>query len=638
MPRNSATNRSKQRNYNAAIAFNGSSSELLKSTPTGLNTGSGSMSFVTWAFINNRTLVTYADLLAPVMGRRFCLGYSGFCYYFSDGVNGANNLTLTDAQFESIGTNKFVRLVWALTSTAVSIYCNGALIKTQSLGVTMNSGTYTKLTIGDTGSGLQYVNGILADSYFTNSALSLEEVQEDYYKAVYPSGLASAWLMGEGAGSAITDRVGSNSLTAANITWTSQTPAKSRKLSVNANMVKNGDFEYAPPFTAATTTDSRWIDGTAAGSTTNDLFLFAFSRTGSNGQAYFDNTVTRNSASLFSIKVSTTGVNTLARARTLRVVDAPNVLAYGIPLSPNTSYTLSGWMKTAYVSGGATTGAFFRVSERTASSTQLATNDTTYIKVTSDWTRYTTTFTTNASTRYGEIQLLVEGNIGTATLVMDAWFDDIVLTPVYPEGRVPANGNLVKNFDFEVAPTFVAAHTSAAKWIDGTAAGSTTNATYKWAALSGAVTVSASVSFDSTVAHSGSSSLKLSTLDASGAIGVSHTLATSPPATNTVLIPLNPSTSYTLNFYLKTTNVATNGAFAFVREYSSTLGTLVTTNTSKLSGTNDWTLVTLTFTTSATTQYGAIALFNNVAGNISDAWFDDIYLAKTTNPGRVLIT
>ena len=35
------------------------------------------------------------------------------------------------------------------------------------------------------------------------------------------------------------------------------------------NLLTNGDFEYAPPFTAATTSATRFIDGTATGSANN---------------------------------------------------------------------------------------------------------------------------------------------------------------------------------------------------------------------------------------------------------------------------------------------------------------------------------------------------------------------------------
>lgn len=58
--------------------------------------------------------------------------------------------------------------------------------------------------------------------------------------------------------------------------------------------------------------------------------------------------------------------------------------------------------------------------------------------------------------------------------------------------------------------------------------------------------------------------------------------------------------------------------------------------------TTDWTFYTTTFTTGATTSY--IVFDHRVYGHqgaatlIMDAWFDDIYLAKTTNPGRVVIT
>ena len=397
-------------------------------------------------------------------------------------------------------------------------------------------------------------------------------------------------------------------------------------------MVRNGDFEYAPPFTAATTTANRYIDGTAGGSTTNNLFGgWSLQTIATAVSAQFDTSVFHSRTA--SMKLSTTNasgsVAVFSCLNSGGAVTATNSAEF-FNLSPNTTYTLSGYVKTSN-----TLAARIRITELTQAQGIGTTTSATSVVGTNDWTFCSVTFTTAATTRFGLIRLAND----TAGNTSDAWFDDISLLPVYPEGRVPANGNLVKNFDFEVVPTFVAATSTTSRWVDGSAGGSTTNSTYKWKAY---INVAAcSVQFDDTVSHSGTKSLKISSTDATGNgfadIGVSIGSSTSVSSLQ-FAIPVLPSTSYTLTGWIKTNNVPTNGAFLQFTTYDPAGTRIDNTASTKLSGTNDWTQITLTTTTGATAQYLTVGLMKNVAGNISDAWFDDIYLAPTTNPGRVIIT
>lgn len=125
--------------------------------------------------------------------------------------------------------------------------------------------------------------------------------------------------------------------------------------------------------------------------------------------------------------------------------------------------------------------------------------------------------------------------------------------------------------------------------------------------------------------------MKLSTLNTSGIVTVGNYRTTTPTQASAFeLLQLLPSTSYTISGWVMTNNVVTNGAWIEVREYSATLSNLITSFTSRLSGSNGWTKLTKTFTTQATTAFVVVFLRNNVAGNISDAWFDDIVLFPTT--------
>lgn len=196
--------------------------------------------------------------------------------------------------------------------------------------------------------------------------------------------------------------------------------------------------------------------------------------------------------------------------------------------------------------------------------------------------------------------------------------------------------NLVYNGNFEYAPAFTAATTAGDVWINGTAGGSNTNDVYGWGTV---ITVNGSASFDTSVKYSGSASIKLSCINATGqvTVGPSKLLAT-PAFSNSKPIPVLPNTSYTLTALVKTNNVAANSAFIDMREYTGALAIVTTTSSTRLSGTNDWTLLTCTATTGATTRFIMPILRNNVAGNVSDAWFDDIKLRPTTPVTRTAIT
>lgn len=187
---------------------------------------------------------------------------------------------------------------------------------------------------------------------------------------------------------------------------------------------------------------------------------------------------------------------------------------------------------------------------------------------------------------------------------------------------------LITNGDFELAPTFVAAQT-ADNWIDGTAAGSSTN-TYGWWASPRATAIA--VQFDSSKSHGGTYSLKISTTNVTGRARVFNVIASAGNITATVanapyLIPVSPNTSYTLTGYAQTNNVAASGAFIEMVELDSAYVVGTATPSNKLTGTvSAWTLLTATVTTGATTVYMAVDMQNAVAGNISDAWFDDLLL------------
>lgn len=203
-----------------------------------------------------------------------------------------------------------------------------------------------------------------------------------------------------------------------------------------SNLVKNYNFENAPPFTAAQTSGvNRWIDGSAGGLVSDTAYPYGWGTiTITNGVSIkYDTSVYYSGTT--SMKLSTTATNSAVAVASSKGTSVSDGVLTGIPVTPSTSYTLSFMMKTNYVSGDATSGAYVDLSERTGGYATVLNTPSTKVKTTTGWTSYSITVTTGATTRFIMPLLRVIGNDGTATLIMDAWFDDIVLTPTTPITR-----------------------------------------------------------------------------------------------------------------------------------------------------------------------------------------------------------
>lgn len=200
-------------------------------------------------------------------------------------------------------------------------------------------------------------------------------------------------------------------------------------------------------------------------------------------------------------------------------------------------------------------------------------------------------------------------------------------------GRVASTrtNSILYNGDFEVAPTLTTFHTTnTSRWFDGTTIGSIAKKAQGWGVRSAGITSTVEMGFDSSVSHSGTYSMKLDLKTTSAAC----TASTCPNNLLSEMFRLSPNTTYVFTAWCKTTTVATNAAFVDIFEVSAANSILVTNSTNKLTGTNDWTLLTKNFTTNASTVFGFINLRNSVTGNVSVAWLDDLLLIPATT-GRV---
>ncbi|MFA5871074.1 MAG: carbohydrate binding domain-containing protein [Candidatus Paceibacterota bacterium] len=139
---------------------------------------------------------------------------------------------------------------------------------------------------------------------------------------------------------------------------------------------------------------------------------------------------------------------------------------------------------------------------------------------------------------------------------------------------------------------------------------------------------STSAMIDNSVTYLGHKTLKISTLDTSGrgritfGLDPSSSVDYNVSTVKKVGIPVKPSTTYKFSCLAKTNNAYTNSVYLSTRQISDT-GVRVASEaiSNRISGTNDWTLLTITFTTEATASYMALGFYDNVAGNIGSANF-----------------
>jgi hypothetical protein len=193
--------------------------------------------------------------------------------------------------------------------------------------------------------------------------------------------------------------------------------------------------------------------------------------------------------------------------------------------------------------------------------------------------------------------------------------------------------NLIGNPGFENAPAFTAATNTNGRFIDGTAGGSLTNSAYSWLISGAQGTMSAQ--FDNSTSHSGTYSLKLSTLAVNSYIEVNPC----GQAGKIIgywgkAIPVIPSTAYPISYWMKTNYVSgdsNSGAYITSIE-SDSLGNNVnsTAQGPAVKTTTGWTQYGFTKVTASNTAFMQIQMpiygHTGTGTLIMDAWFDDLYL------------
>lgn len=330
---------------------------------------------------------------------------------------GATSKVVSDGQWHFVAVT---RTSAKLITLYVDGQADGTVTDGMTSGVTINSRRLGNAIQGTTN---QFI-GLMSDFIQTNTALSATEMATLYRTGVTPDGTIMRLRLQEGAGTQAYDTSGNaNDGIITGATFSTDTPSKKRT-AVNGNLVKNGDFEYVPPFIAAQTADG-WVDGSAAGSASNTLFgWFRQTTGGSNKTAQFDNTIKFSGTNSIKLSMLTTADSGYLYSNN------PNSrqVRLAFPCLPGVSYTLKGMIKTTTA-----VNSNIRLNECNGLDQFITGTNSASVTGTSDWVERTVTLTTGATTRFLEVQLIATGGA-----IQDTWFDDITLTPTTPVARTLA--------------------------------------------------------------------------------------------------------------------------------------------------------------------------------------------------------
>jgi len=439
MPRSAASTRLVTRDMGKSGSFDGTSTYCtVPITPSTAGFSFGMWLKLDKGIANNARILDWQES-GPTNGLTYIVTLTGSRISIQPRFYNAGSLDGQPTAYEP-NTNDWVHTVVTYEPNNLKFYINGTLWS-QDTSVTMNASATTltigKRTVGAFASGYK---GLIDGFTFVNGrAMTATEVATLYSAGVSPTDRTCHIRFNDNVND---ESPTTNNLTATGLTYSTDVPLKTRSTSTTPrrsveNLVFNGDFEYAPAFTAAQTASQKWIDGTAAGSSSNYIYGWGTNISGT-AAVQFDSSEKKFGNN--SLKISTQSAGAYCEVNKYGALAIPVYKYTLIPVLPSTSYTLTWWMKTNYTSGDAGQGATVGLIEFTGgpSSATFNRNDAATIKTTTDWTQYSLTVTTQSATRFVNVQPRIYGHTGTATLQMDAWFDDIRLTKTTPDTRTTA--------------------------------------------------------------------------------------------------------------------------------------------------------------------------------------------------------
>lgn len=239
------------RPYTSSIQFyqGGIVSSLVKTSPVGINIGTNPTTVVGWVYLTNETFGTICSFEASSGGSRAMgLGQlAGIYYVFSDGVT--INKTILKSTFDTyVGLFTWRRVAVSVSGTNVDVWIDG-VNNVLSTTMTINTGSLARISIGKRfvgGVDIQPFQGYMKDFRIYNNYFTAADAAADYFDNARPYTPVSEFLMEEGSGSSVSDQVGSNTLTATSINWTTAIlPMSARRLITTTDRVVQRQIPFA---------------------------------------------------------------------------------------------------------------------------------------------------------------------------------------------------------------------------------------------------------------------------------------------------------------------------------------------------------------------------------------------------------
>lgn len=198
--------------------------------------------------------------------------------------------------------------------------------------------------------------------------------------------------------------------------------ARVTNYALGANLVTNGFFTSVPTFTAATTTNARWLDGTAGGAATNaGGWNYFWTKSGTTSAELHDTGGFHNGGYLLG-KILAPGSYFEVRNGATGYFGAS-----GFPLIPGKAYRASARMKSENVSGSAADGQYVQLlcAKADGSNASQEFSVTSRITINKEWTYYYVDFIAGVNSYWAHLEARSYGHNGAATLVGDFHFAEL---------------------------------------------------------------------------------------------------------------------------------------------------------------------------------------------------------------------
>ncbi len=346
-------------------------------------------------------------------------------YFYHNGGGGVNTRL-------PVRIGEYYKIVWSLKENShATVWVNGVLWDTSTFTSANTIDTIYNTFIGTSGNEADFSYSRVSNARIYKKFLTTAEVEDLYLTNTTPYDDDSSICVlnleaktGVLSGSSWRDVSGNaNHGAITGATLSSEKPTVKRKTDLN-NLVKNGDFSDYPYLVAAGTSNSKWIDGTAGGSATNDVYGWAqvLDASACNASIVSD-------SGRMALKIDVTDATGRGRAcqgngsgGTGSSYTVATIKEYGLKLKPSTNYIMTYEMRT--VDTTATTVGIDMNEVNSAGTRINSVSMDESSPGTTDWHTVTTTFTTQTTTVWG----VLTAGINSAGNVQSCYISDITLT------------------------------------------------------------------------------------------------------------------------------------------------------------------------------------------------------------------